>query len=255
MLLSEPRRTDYDINFSLFGFPVRVHPLFFVLPILLGRGMATGFDNPGVGYLIVVALFFVSVLIHELGHSLAFQLFKQPSRIVLYWMGGLAIPDTGAWSQRSASLTQNQRMFISFAGPLAGLLLAGVFVLIGLAMGGKIFLGWIFIPIPLIDFRETIWADNQSIRALFFGGILLNIFLNLFNLLPVYPLDGGQIAGQFMSKMDPRDGFRNSLILSMAVAGMIAVFALLKSEPFLALFFGYIAYTNFQRIQPTGPSW
>ena len=74
MLLSEPGRTDYDINFEMFGIPVRVHPAFFILPVLLGRGMIDSKMNVGVGMLLVAALFFVSILIHELGHVFAYRL-------------------------------------------------------------------------------------------------------------------------------------------------------------------------------------
>ena len=96
MLLSEPGRTDYDINFEMFGIPVRVHPAFFILPVLLGRGMIDSEMNVGVGMLLVAALFFVSILIHELGHVFAYRYFGQAGRIVLYWMGGIAmrIPET-----------------------------------------------------------------------------------------------------------------------------------------------------------------
>ena len=36
MLLNEPPRTRGDIHFVLFGFPVRIHPLFWLVALLLG---------------------------------------------------------------------------------------------------------------------------------------------------------------------------------------------------------------------------
>ena len=102
MFLSEPGRTSYDLEFSCFGFPVRVHPAFFIMPLLLGRGLITPEVNTGVGLVLVTAIFFVSILVHELGHALAFRYYGLPSRIVLYWMGGLAIPDSGnVWGSKS----------------------------------------------------------------------------------------------------------------------------------------------------------
>ena len=103
MILGEPRPTRFDLNFSLMGFPVRVHPAFFILPLLLGAGF-TGLAyqiglNAGVILLVLAVVFFVSILVHELGHALAFRYYGYPCRIMLYWMGGLAIPDSGgAWS-------------------------------------------------------------------------------------------------------------------------------------------------------------
>ncbi len=45
----------------------------------------------------------------------------------------------------------------------------------------------------------------------------------MFNLLPVYPLDGGQIAREILLKFSPAYGIRQSLVLSMSVAVVLAV--------------------------------
>jgi len=123
VILSEPGRTEFDLNFSFLGFDVRVHPGFFIISVLFGRGLVSGPDiNTGVGVLMGVGIFFVSILVHELGHSLAFRHYGLHSRIVLHWMGGLAIPETG-FGQRQASMNNYQRIVVSLAGPIAGLLL------------------------------------------------------------------------------------------------------------------------------------
>ena len=36
MFSMEPQRTDYDVNFHCLGFPVRVHPLFWLVGLILG---------------------------------------------------------------------------------------------------------------------------------------------------------------------------------------------------------------------------
>ena len=36
MLSLEPQRTDYDVNFHCLGFPVRVHPFFWLAGVILG---------------------------------------------------------------------------------------------------------------------------------------------------------------------------------------------------------------------------
>ena len=41
-----------------------------------------------------ISVMFVSILVHELGHSLVMRYFGQSSHIVLYMLGGLAIPDS-----------------------------------------------------------------------------------------------------------------------------------------------------------------
>ena len=259
MFLSEPGRTNYDLQFSLFGFPVRVHPAFFILPVLLGRGLIRPEVNAGVGLIVVVAIFFVSILIHELGHAVAFRLFGVPSRIVLYWMGGLAIPGTdGVWSSpRTSSLTSGQQIVVSFAGPLFGFLLAGCLVLIVYAAGGTIVLNDLnMIPLPEPVLQGTFLAGSELALLVFFGGIALNIFLNLLNLVPIYPLDGGQIARQVMVQMDRFNGVRNSIILSIASAILIAIVCLRADATFMAVFFGFMAYSNYQSLQQFGgPRW
>jgi Zn-dependent protease len=254
VLLSEPGRTDYDFSFSFLGFPVRVHPAFFVMPVLLGRGLILDGVNPGVGFLLVTLIFFVSILIHEIGHALAFRYYGIPSRVVLYWMGGLAIPESNYGGHRSRSLTSNQQIVVSMAGPIFGFLLAGVLVGITYIMGGFVTLNTFnIIPFPEPVLNGTPF-NSRTVMMVMFGGIALNIILNLFNLVPIYPLDGGQVARQLMVKMDSSNGVRHSIILSIVASGMITVFALMNKQSFLALFFGFMAWSNYQSLQNYGRS-
>ena len=260
MFLSEPGRTGYDLNFSCFGFPVRVHPAFFIMPLLLGNGLITPAVNQGVGLLVVTGIFFVSILIHEIGHAVAFRYFGIPSRIVLYWMGGLAIPETSrAWGNRSnGALSPNQQIIVSFAGPAFGLALAVVFYGLVYLLGGKVvLLNEGFLPFFIPAFPEgSKYAGSGIVFMICFGGIMLNLFLNILNLAPIYPLDGGQIARQFMVKIDAYNGIRNSIILSLGCAILIAVFSLSSGDRFLAFFFGFMAWTNYQMLQQyNGPRW
>src|SRR5438132_973156 len=129
MLLAEPPRTPFDLNFQVLGFPVRVHPLFWLVGLLLGLG--GGGEDAGIRLVIWFAALFVSILIHELGHALMIRRFGRDAYIVLYAMGGLAIegrprdfsPFGSPWSIDSASSFQprprssNEQILISAAGP------------------------------------------------------------------------------------------------------------------------------------------
>ena len=86
VLFSEPPRSPWDLRFWALGFPVRVHPFFWLVAALLGLG--DGRPQPVV---IWVGVVFVSVLVHELGHALAARYFRWPASIVLYGGGGLAL--------------------------------------------------------------------------------------------------------------------------------------------------------------------
>ena len=260
MFLSEPGRTGYDLNFSCFGFPVRVHPAFFIMPLVLGYGLILLADNYGVGLLVVTGIFFVSILIHEIGHAVAFRYFGIPSRIVLYWMGGLAIPESShAWgSQSNRSLSPDQQIIISVAGPVFGLALALVFYGLVYLLGGSVGVEDDQIISALIPvFPEgSKYAGGGIVFMICFGGIILNVFLNILNLAPIYPLDGGQIARQFMVKLDAYNGIRNSIVLSLGTAVLIAVVSLAYGDRFLAFFFGFMAWTSYQMLQQySGPRW
>ncbi|HEX5472325.1 MAG TPA: hypothetical protein VFW73_10580, partial [Lacipirellulaceae bacterium] len=66
MLIGEPPPTQVDLHFRLLGFPVRVHPFFWITTLLLGMG---GGPADPVQTLVWVAVVFVSILFHELGHA------------------------------------------------------------------------------------------------------------------------------------------------------------------------------------------
>ena len=256
MFLSEPGKTPYDLKFNLLGFPCRVHPGFFVLPVLFSQGFFQPGLNAGVVVIIIAAVFFLSVLVHELGHTLAFRYFGIDSHVVLYWMGGLAIPGggMGSWKGgRTRSLKPNEQIVVSLAGPVAGLLLAGFFVLVAFVITGKISVHWAG-PIPFVRYAAegTILADSKALNLFVFANIIINIFLNLFNLLPVYPLDGGQISRQLFVKADPYAGVRKSIMLSLGVAVFITVYALSKKDTFLGVFFGFMAWSNYQTLMFQG---
>ena len=81
--------------------------------------------------------------------------------------------------------------------------------------------------------------------------LFINIFWGLLNLMPIYPLDGGQISREIFVQFDSWGGLRKSLILSIAVAGCIAVFGLTRNSIFMALMFGMLAFSNWQVLQQT----
>ncbi len=72
------------MRFRILGFPVHVQPFFLLVAALLG-----GMRNDLTLILIWVAVVFVSVLAHELGHALVARAYGQQPSILLYSMGGL----------------------------------------------------------------------------------------------------------------------------------------------------------------------
>ena len=72
-------------HFHFFGIPVRVQPWFWIILFMMG---ATGETAPA---LIWVGVCFVSILLHEVGHVLAFRLFGERAEVLLYSFGGLSL--------------------------------------------------------------------------------------------------------------------------------------------------------------------
>jgi Zn-dependent protease len=228
----DPDRTPYDLNWRMFGIPVRVHPLFWLVSLIMGWDwLQLGFQ-----YLLMwVAAVFVSILVHELGHVFMGRLFGSQGHIVLYCFGGLAI---------GSSTLHNrwQRIAVYLAGPLAG------FVLFGLACWGL----YSFDPDHVMPFA---W---RTLRFLYW----INLFWGFLNLVPIWPLDGGQVSREIFMWLLPSRGLRNSLGLSVLCAGLLALYSLWDTYapqpllPFLdlsglwyVLFFGMLAYYSYQLLQ------
>ena len=233
LTLGEPPPTQADLHFRLFGIPVRVHPLFWVITLLLGLG-GSGDADP-VPVLIWVVVVFVSILVHEFGHALTQRYFRGHPWVTLYSFGGLA-------SCNDCERSPRAQLLISFAGPLAGFLFAGVVVLglIALRRFQGFELDWIPVRWDLFDS----WLDIAIFYLLF-----VNIIWGLVNLLPIYPLDGGQIARELFTLGNPRKGIIQSLQLSTGAAALVAVYALSQREIFLCIMFGVLAYGSFQTLQ------
>jgi Zn-dependent protease len=243
-LFQPPPTTRYDLNFNLLGFPVRVSPLFWLIAVLFGLSLASLWH-----ILVWVVVLFVSILIHEMGHALAMRAYDEEAEIVLHGFGGLAIPSSSRWGG-SGSRTAVEDIIVSLAGPAAGFLLAVLVLLLVFITGGTIEVNWLafIIPIP----NATVSGGpilNITVSLL----LWVNIFWGLINLLPVFPLDGGQVSRSLFTISDPWDGQRKSLIVSAVVGGLMAVvgFVFFKSI-FMGFLFGILALQSYQMLRGQG---
>jgi len=162
--------------FKIRGIPLRIHPSWFVILVLATVAFQQHYslslkDPVGAGVLwalglLTALLLFVSVLLHELGHSLvALTQGVQVSSITLFLLGGVASVERECSTARGALL-------VAAAGPAVSLLL-GLALLAG--THGAAHLS------PLLG---AMVAELGT----------LNLVLALFNLLPGLPLDGGLIV-------------------------------------------------------------
>ncbi|MBM4427784.1 MAG: hypothetical protein FJ031_11190 [Chloroflexi bacterium] len=240
-----PPPTRFDLNFSIAGIPVRVHPLFWVIALLFASG-----SNNLLNIATWIIGIFISILVHELGHALAFRRYGQDSYIVLHFAGGLTVPETVAFSSKYARVatTPNQQIIISLAGPFAGFFLATAVLVIGLSLGGAItftpLLG--FIPFPLLMMP----AGFGLLSSFFMALLWINIFWGLINLVPVYPLDGGQVSRNILIQRDPWNGARTSLWVSVITGGAMALVGFLAlGSIYMAFLFALLAFQSWQALQ------
>ena len=170
----------------------------------------------------------LSILVHELGHACSFRyLFRTPCTIVLHSFGGMAIPEQ--YRRSPGFLGAAAQCFLSFSGPLAGFILA--FFAISL----------------LIHVNHENPGFALKLLCYFLGWTAwISIFWGIFNLLPIYPMDGGHIAREVFLYFFPWRGIEYSLILSMVFAVLLIAVTLQQQMIFIALFFAFFAYQNYQ---------
>ncbi len=204
--------TQFDLRFRVGPIPVRVHPIFWLTGVII-CWRAYQADPPML--MMAVAAVFLSVLIHELGHATMTRLFGWPSEIVLGFFGGYAT---------TARTSTGRNLAVLFAGPGAGFALAAL-AFVALRVG--------------VEMPERVRATVEFLE-------FINIAWSLLNLIPVLPLDGGQIAREILVWFSPRRGEQWAMLLS-AVVGAVAAAAgyFLLNQMFLGIFFGLFAYQNF----------
>jgi stage IV sporulation protein FB len=248
MLLGEPPPTQADLHFRLLGIPVRVHPFFWITSLFLGMG---GKDSDPTDILVWVGVVFVSILVHEFGHATMQRRYGGHPRVTLYGLGGLASCD-------DCDRSPGRQILILLAGPFAGFFLAGVVVAVLKAFGhlNGFELDWV--PIRWTPFDLAYYFENERLALMdliIWDLLVVNIMWGLINLLPIYPLDGGQITRELFTLRNPRAGILYSLQLSAGVAVLFALYALSKNLIFTCAMFGILAYNNFQTLRMYRNHW
>lgn len=213
---------DNMIRFQIFGFPVAVHWAFWLITALLG-GAAEASSPEGLkDVLIWVAVAFVSILWHELGHAFVMRHFgDRRVAILLYGGGGLAMGNNFR--------TRTEQILISLAGPAAGLALGLTVMALATA------------------FPPTHYYIAVIVRDI----LRINIAWSIVNLLPIIPLDGGRLSEAVLANKG-----RLSLYISLICAIAVAVFGFtVTGSIFMGLMFAAMAVDNWRALkgqEPTG---
>lgn len=253
MFFQDPGQSKADVRFRVLGFPVRIHPYFWLMCLLLG-GLRR---DPGFLF-IWAAVVLVSILVHELGHALTMRKFGEDAEVVLYGMGGLAMSTRQRWRR-----TYSSQILISLGGPAAGFVLGAAAALVAMALRAEFDIGLSDFGLPhvAVDWPRGALSSNRWAQAYieyaFNSALWVNIYWGMMNLMPVYPLDGGQALRAWLEKASGERGLLQSLWISVAVGGGIAAMALLgRGGLWLVVLYGWCAWSSYQAIQALGrPRW
>lgn len=165
----------------------------------------------------VVFVAFISVLIHEMAHAWVAKKLGYPvHRIYLDIFHGAAEIDLGYQNNYKDTIR------IVSAGPLSNAALV-------LLSSCLLFSG--IIPEAFVQFTKLF--------------IIINLFLSIFNILPIYPLDGGRITKALFLKHFGKKGQLYSGIVSMVFSILVLLYALLAFDLILIFFsiiFIFISY-------------
>jgi Zn-dependent protease len=203
-------------HFTLGGIPVRVEPAFFVIIALLG---ASGFViSPWlVASWIVIA--FVSILVHELGHAVAFRHYGIEPAVTLHGFGGL--------TSGSGQLSPGRHIVVSLAGPFSALVLLGL---------------------PSLWLARSGVITSHELELMATQAVWINVGWSALNLLPILPLDGGQVFVSALDMVTKGRGRRAAEIVSVVAAVTIGLIALRYGFVFGALMAAMFAGINLTAI-------
>jgi stage IV sporulation protein FB len=208
-----------ELGFRLFGLPVRVSLFFLLMGYVLRPADARDFPPLMLAWLVVM---FAGVLVHELGHALTARRFGQEPAILLHGWGGVTY-----WTPRG-EVGAGRRLLISAAGPAIGVALGLVLLLV----------------------RDAATFPGSTLHTVLGFAVRVNLGWGLFNLVPLLPLDGGQVFASFLEMLGVRNGRRAVHIFSLVVCVALGVLAAITFNILGVVVAGVFAYVNYTGLRP-----
>ncbi len=185
--------------------PIIIHPAFWLVAAMIGFFNSLTFT----GTLIWMFVILISVLVHEMGHALTAVLFGLNPRIELVALGGLTY-------HKGDKLPFWKQFFIVLNGPLFGFFL-------------------FLIAYALMQFPQF---TDGTIGKMTYYFYWVNLVWTILNLVPVMPLDGGQLLRILLEGIFGLKGFKYALVIGTAIAGILSLgFFLFQNFLIGALFF------------------
>jgi Zn-dependent protease len=208
-------------RFRIFGIPVQVSLLFFLVLLFLRPDRKS--DDQIFLTMAWLSAAFVGVLMHELGHALVARAFGQQPAIALHAMGGVTV-----WRPRQP-LSAGPRFLISAAGPAVGLVVGSI--------------TW------LVARQAGLWGTGSRADAVLRDIIWVNLGWGILNLLPMLPLDGGNLMSAAFEGVAGPPGRTAARVISILVAVGVGLLFLSVGDFVAPAFCALFIFTNVQGLR------
>lgn len=214
----------FFLVFLLFAFIFAITPQPFgfrhVEPTLLRYGLAC----------LTALIFFITILVHELAHSiLATSYGLKIQSITLFFFGGLSAIEN---PEDEKTINPSKELNISLAGPLSNILIGVALLAFNYFVYGSIF------GVP--DLANWI-ADGSAVLTYNFPIVLflvgsLNLVLGFFNILPIYPMDGGRVLRAWLAKRQSYEEATNTAVsIGKGFSVILALISIFTFQWWLAI--------------------
>jgi Zn-dependent protease/predicted transcriptional regulator len=195
--------------FTIKKIPIKLHFTLIIVFFLISWTLATGFmphyyptlttSQYWIMGVIGAIILFVSILLHELSHSLlSIRYGIHVNQIILFIFGGIS-------DMKEETKEFKKEFKIAVVGPLTSYALSGLF--------------WIlFILVSLLnDNQQSIGNSLSSVEGILLYSSMVNLIIGSFNLIPAFPLDGGRMLRAGITK------WKNDFDLATGIASKIGI--------------------------------
>lgn len=239
-----------SLYFELFGVPVLIRPSSWIVLALLGGGLGISDGTDVSNVLIFVVSGMLCLLVHEFGHALAGRYLGSGAPFIeIAGMGGVTYTPYPPQTRRGYFL-------MVLAGPLASLILGmvGGFIM-GLLHLGNPIAGIVFSLCAPLGLSMPEWVTTPFYEMIQAGAIspflcncymtlfVICVYWSIFNLLPIFPLDGGKLLGTML------DNYRIAGIVGLVISAILCLLCLQFGLWFTTLLMGYLAVINWQYLR------
>ncbi len=199
--------------------PVHVEWPFFLIAALLGGSLIQSWPGNRLVFLVIwVGIVFVSILVHELGHAIAYRLNAQHPRITITAFWGL--------TEGQRALPRWRSVVVSLSGVIAAVVVLAI-------------------PARLLYEGNVLFPAFSKWNIVVYEIWYINLWWSVANLLPLLPLDGGQVVQTVWN-------IRTARFTSLISGGIVTIWLFFAGYTFAAVFIAMLALMNLAEAMQEG---